>query len=124
MAKLAVPIMTPPTVAPGSAVVMRRHDTSPDAVPNSFCVSSPTKHHQQGHMVSRYLHSNVLELNVIISALALCTTVSFIQRYLYFATPVLGIIYRINANCLLITIMLTDCSVLMEMSVLCEVGTV
>jgi hypothetical protein len=44
--------MTPPTVAPGSAVVMRRHGTSPDAVPSSFCVSSPMKHSQQGQMVS------------------------------------------------------------------------
>jgi hypothetical protein len=44
-------MMTPPTVAPGSVVVMRRHGTSRDATPSSFYV--PSHLQQESSMVSQ-----------------------------------------------------------------------
>jgi hypothetical protein len=54
----AVSMMAPPTVAPVSVVVMRRHGTSHDATPSSFQVTIPQQ--QKSSMVSR-LNLNSVE---------------------------------------------------------------
>lgn len=99
LSRCAVPIMTPPTVAPGSAVVMRRHGTSPDAVPSSFCVSSPMKHPQQSHMVS---HCNALQCVKIKRENRSFCNVYHIQLHsetLYL--PTLCFAYHFDSKCLL-----------------------